>query len=202
MLLTRRLQSSSFRQLARFFTGQKLQDDRYPCKSYQNLWYTLYTSSFICSSNAYKSEVTANRQNIKLRNQAKQKVTLNEFHFTPIHPTQQRRHGNPEILALETYCLWTDIWWSVNKVFQSIWNQGACSIKPQHRRTNVCCRVTISRADYTRCGRQGTRHGNIIDASARTCRCEHTNRNIGKWSTLFNNNWEVSRKMAHSSDRK
>jgi len=129
----------------------------------------------------YKSEVTANRQNIKLRNKVKLKGTLNGLYFTPVRriyrTTQQRRHGNPEILAPETYCLWTDIWWSVNKAFQSIWKHGACSIKPQHRRTNVCCRVTISSADYTRCVRQGTRDGNITDASARTC-CEHTIRNI------------------------
>jgi len=76
----------------------------------------------------------------------------------------------------------------------------AGSMQPQHRRTNVCCRVTISSADYTSCAIQGTRHGNIIDASARTC-CENTNRNIRRWNTLFNNNLEVSRKMAHSSGR-
>ena len=153
----------------------------------------------------YKTEVTANRQNITRRNQAKQKGTLNGLYFTPIHliyrTTQQRRHGNPEVLAPETYCLWTDIWWSVNKVFRSIWKQGACSIKPQHRRTNVCCRVTISSVDYIKCARQGTRHVNITDASARTC-CEHTTRNIRRRGTLFNNNWEVPRKMAHSSGRK
>lgn len=50
--LTPRVQSSSFRQLARFFTGHKLQDDRYPRKSYQKHWFTLYTSSSICSYNS------------------------------------------------------------------------------------------------------------------------------------------------------
>ena len=43
---------------------------------------------------------------MKLRNQTEQNGRINGFYFTPIHliyrTTQQRRHGNPEILTPET----------------------------------------------------------------------------------------------------
>jgi len=39
----------------------------------------------------------------------RQKGTLNELYFTPVHliyrKTQQHPHGNPEFLAPGTYCL-------------------------------------------------------------------------------------------------
>jgi hypothetical protein len=46
---------------------------------------------------------------MNLRTKAQQEGGLNGFYFTPIHliyrTTQQRRHGSPEILTPEDYCL-------------------------------------------------------------------------------------------------